>query len=554
MKYILGHRGRIRLLNVLAMVLLSPWFSLAADTNSTDDPVLHALQEEMERSKAHLKLEQMAAPYYIDYRVFDIDEKVGEASFGAVRSTVHTHLRFARVIVRVGDYKQDSFFGNGEGTVTLVPLDNDPIALRHQIWLATDQAYKAATEALSEKQAKLKQYTIDQPVDDFARADPVQFVGPLVKLESDPKSWYTALRQATSLYKSDPQLESLQADLRVQAVNRYLVTSEGTVIRSGQTFCQLYVEASTQASDGMRLARSKPYRVTALSQLPLQEEFQRDTAELVASLKAMRDAPVVTDEYRGPVLMSGQSAATVFSHLVGENVLGTKPPLGQPGRTVGAFATSYKSRVLPDFLSAVDDPTLSTIAGRPLLGYYQYDDEGVKAEKVTLIDQGKLVNYVIGRTPIRDFAVSNAHGRARLPSNPPGPSLGNLIITASDPLSPADLKKKLLDLCRQRDLPYCYYVATIDHENNPNVLYRVWTKDGHEELVRGAAFGDLDTRAMRNDLVAAGDDVYVGSRLLNTPHSIVSPSILFDDLEVKPANKNRDQLPEYPPPPLNPAK
>jgi TldD protein len=161
---------------------------------------------------------------------------------------------------------------------------------------------------------------------------------------------------------------------------------------------------------------------------------------------------------------------------------------------------------------------------------------------------------VIGRTPIRDFPASNAHGRARLPSNPPGPSLGNLIITASDPLSPADLKKKLLDLCRQRNLPYCYYAETIDRENNPNLLHRVWTKDSHEELVRGAAFGDLDTRALRNDLVAAGNDVNIGSRLLNIPHSIVSPSILFDELEVKPANKNRDQLPEYPPPPLAAAK
>jgi TldD protein len=547
-------RCLLTLLNAMVTVLLSAGIALAADTNSNDDPVLSALQQEMQRSKAHLKLEQMASPYYIDYRVFDIEEMVGEASFGAIRTTVHSHLRFARVVVRVGDYKQDSFFGNGEGTVALVPLDNDPIAMRHQISLATDQAYKAATEALSAKQAKLKEFTIDQPVDDFARAEPVHFVGPLVKLEGDPKSWYAALRQATSSYKTDPQLESLEAELRLQAVNRYLVTSEGTVIRSGQTYCQLAVEASTQASDGMRLARSKPYRVTALSQLPSQEEFQRDTAALVASLKAMRDAPVVTDEYRGPVLFAGQSAATVFSNLVGENVLGTKPPLGQPGRTVGAFASSYKSRVLPDFLSVVDDPTLSTIDGRPLIGYYQYDDEGVEAEKVTLIDQGKLVNYVIGRTPIRDFPASNAHGRARLPSNPPSPSLGNLIITASDPLSPADLKKKLLDLCRQRDLPYCYYVATIDHENNPNVLYRVWTKDGHEELVRGAAFGDLDTRALRNDLVAAGNDAYVGGRLLNVPHSIVSPSILFDELEVKPANKNRDQLPEYPPPPLAAAK
>ena len=190
---------RLALRNVMVTVLLSACIALAADTNSTDDPVLSALQQEMQRSKAHLKLEQMASPYYIDYRVFDIDERVGEASFGAIRATIHSHLRFARVVVRVGDYKQDSFFGNGEGTVALVPLENDPLAMRHQIWLATDQAYKAATEALSAKQAKLKEFTIDQPVDDFARADPVHFVGPLVKLEGDPKSWYAAMRQATSL-------------------------------------------------------------------------------------------------------------------------------------------------------------------------------------------------------------------------------------------------------------------------------------------------------------------------------------------------------------------
>jgi len=552
MRRVLGGWLHNPLLQVVATVVLSACIALAADADSSADPVMRALQEEMQRSKAQLKLEQMASPYYIDYRVFDIDEKTAEASFGAIRSQVHSHVRVARVVVRVGDYKQDSFYGNGEGIVILAPLDEDILALRHQVWLATDQAYKSATEALSAKQAKLKQFTIDQPADDFAQADSVQYIGPLVTLEGDPQSWCPALRQATSLYKTDPQLESLEAGLHLQAINRYFVTSEGTAIRTGETLGQLNLGASTQASDGMRLARSKVYRLPALSQLPSQEEFQRDAAALVASLKAMREAPVVTDEYRGPVLFSAPAAASTFANLVGDNVLGIKPPLGQPGRTAGAFSTSYKSRVLPDFLSVVDDPTLSTLDGRPLLGYYQYDDEGVKAAKVMVVDQGKLVNYVIGRTPIRDFPVSNAHGRARIPSNPPGPSIGNLIVTSSDPLSPADLKNKLLEICRERALPYCYYVGTIDNEKNPNVLYRVWAKDGHEEMVRGAAFGDLDTRTMRNDIIAASNDMYIDSRLLNIPHSIVSPSILFDELEVKPANKNRDQLPEYPPPPISP--
>jgi hypothetical protein len=210
--------------------------------------------------------------------------------------------------------------------------------------------------------------------------------------------------------------------------------------------------------------------------------------------------------------------------------------------------------VLPDFISVVDDPTESSIAGRLLLGHYDVDDEGVKASKVDLVENGKLVNYVIARAPIRDFAVSNGHGRARIPANSPGPSLGNLIVRSSEPLSAADLKNKLMEICRQRELPYGYYVETLGPRLVPRLIYKVYTSDGHQELVRGAVFGDLDQRALRNDLIAAGDDVNIDNRVLNIPHSIVNPSVLFDELEVKRANANKDKLPEYPPPPITAGK
>src|SRR5271165_3788011 len=204
----LRHRT-LRLL-VLVTIVLGVSAPFAAQNSSTDDPLLRALQEEMQRSKAQLKLEQVAAPYYIDYRVFDIDQIEVQASFGGIQTNIGSRFRLARVVVRVGDYRQDSFFGDGKaadgrGAVTLVPLGDDVVALRHQIWLATDQAYKAAAAALSAKQAQLKQYTVDQPVDDFDHAEPVQYVGPLAKLEVDPKPWIASLRQATALYKTDPQ-------------------------------------------------------------------------------------------------------------------------------------------------------------------------------------------------------------------------------------------------------------------------------------------------------------------------------------------------------------
>jgi hypothetical protein len=188
---------------------------------------------------------------------------------------------------------------------------------------------------------------------------------------------------------------------------------------------------------------------------------------------------------------------------------------------------------------------LTEIDGKPLLGNYDIDDEGVKASPVKLVESGMLMNYVIGRTPIRDFPVSNGHGRAKLPENHPGPSLGNLIVRSSQPLSDDALRKKLIEICKQRDLPFGFYVETFGPNLTPRLLYKVWVKDEHQEIVRGGSFGELDQRSLRNNLIAAGDAVFVDNRLLNVPHSIVSPAILFDELEVKRANVNKEKLPEY---------
>jgi TldD protein len=534
------------------LLLLAPATVRAARAQSTvkNDPVLQAMLAEMERSKTQLKMDQIAAPFYIDYRIIDVDEYDADAAFGALLTEVRIHHRALRVVVRLGDYKHDSYYGAGEGVAQVLPVDDEIVGLRHQLWLATDQAYKTAAEALSAKQALLKQFSVDQQLDDFAHAEPVQSLGGLARLEVDTAHWQNLLRSVSALYKTDLQTESIESSLKFQAVNRYFVSSEGTIVRSGRNLYELHASASAQASDGMRLDRSHGVEVDDIKQLPSDDEFRARTVKMLATLKDLRAAPVVDEDYHGPVLFAADPAAAVFASMVGENVLGVRPRPGQSGRTTGAFANSYKSRVLPDFLSVVDDPTISQVAGQPLLGSYQFDDEGVKAMRVPVIDQGKLVNYLVGRVPILDFAASNGHGRARVAPTAPAPSLGNLIVTSTEPVPPDDLRKKLVELCRQRQLPYGYYVESTDWQNSPRLLYRVWAKDGRQELVRGATFGDLDARALRNDLIAAGNDVFVDSRVTNIPHSIVSPSILFDELEIKRANKNKDKLPEYSAPAL----
>jgi predicted Zn-dependent protease len=528
----------------------------AADAASSD-PVLRALREEMERSKTKLKMDNVPAPYYIEYRVTEVDQFEASAVFGALRNQERNRARLLRAVVRVGDYKQDSFYGSGEGAIDLVPSDDDVYAIRHRIWLATDRAYKAASEALSAKQAALKQLKVDEPVDDFAKASPVEAIEPLARfsptdLTSDFRPWIHLLEEASAQYRTDQELQTFESSLRFTAENRYFLNSEGTVARSGHTHYVVSIAGSTQAPDGMLLQRSHADQGNDLKELPTREAFLKTTARILETLKLLRDAPVVDEEYRGPVLFSNDAAATVVTELVEPNVLGRKPQLGENARTTGKWSSSYKSRVLPDFINVFDDPTISTLSGEPLFGNYTLDDEGVKAQRVSLIEKGQLVSYLIGRQPIRDFPSSNGHGRAAAPAAP-APNPGNLVLQSTDPQPDAGLKAKLIELCKNRDLPYGLYVETMGPRLEPRLLYRVYTKDAHEELVRGGVFGDLDVRSLRGDLIAAGTKPAIEDRSEPVWFSVASPALLFDELQVKRTQATKQKLPEYPPPALGAA-
>lgn len=514
------------------------------------DALLEALLTELDRSKAQLKIDQVLAPYYIEYRVNDVDDFDAEAAFGALRENQRVHLRILRVVVRVGDYKQDSYFGQGMGETNILPLDNDPIALRHQIWLTTDEAYKAAGQALAEKQAELKRFSADpNPVNDFSKEPVVTALQPIVSLKVDEAAWGKTLADVTNLYRQYPDIQAVSASARFSAINEYFVDSEGTVTRSGKTTYNLQLNGSAQAEDGMRLSRNPYWMVGRAEELPSREKLLSDAKQALETVVALRKAPIVEEDYRGPVLFAPDAADDVIASLVGSNVVGRKPQPGKPNRTVGAFATSYKTRVLPAFLSLIDDPTLKDFEGHSLVGSYEVDNEGVKAQPVSVIQNGMLDNYLLGRQPVRDFPASNGHGRAA-PGSFPSPSLGVLLLKSAEAQSPDALRKKMIEMISAQGQPYAYRVDTLGAGNSPRLLYRVYT-DGRVELVRGAVFNELDVRALRSNLIAVGNDPLVSNRTGGVPTTVICPSLLFDELEVKRADTSKDKLPDYPPPPLN---
>src|SRR5256885_2996527 len=429
---------------------------VAAHAAAKGDGLLEALLTELDRSKAQLKMDQVQAPYYVEYRVNEVEDFGAEAAFGALRENQHVHVRVLRVVVRIGDYKQDSYFSRGQGESNILPLDNDPIALRHQIWLTTDEAYKAAGQALAEKQAAMKQFSADpSPVDDFAKAPQMVAVETKGSLRVDETAWKKTLEDLTGLYRQYPDVQSVTASARFSAINEYLVNSEGTVTRCGRTTYSVQLNGSAQAADGMRLSRSPAFMVARAEELPTHDALMGEAKKMLDTVVALRQAPIVEEEYRGPVLFAPDAADDIVASLIGQNVLGQKPQLGKPNRTTGAFATSYKTRVLPNFLSIVDDPTLKEFQGKSLVGSYAVDSEGVKAQAVNTIENGMLANYLVGRQPIRDFPASNGHGRAA-PGSFPGPSIGVLLVKSSEAKSPGELKKRVIQMVADQGKAYGY--------------------------------------------------------------------------------------------------
>lgn len=528
-------------------------YAVAQKASHTEDPTLKAMKAELNREKADLVLQGMQRPYFIEYRLDDLNTYEAVANYGALTEEVSNHARVVRVDVRVGDYVADSSTGRGEGSIALAPRDDNPEALRYALWIATDTAYKNALRTYAAKQAALKQYQSTRPDHDFAEEKPLVHIGPLVSLDIDRNEWRRRIIQASGLYATDPEVSSFAndvqystANIRAAAVNRYLVNTEGTEVRQGYTGYSGAISVGGQAPDGMQLSRDNGTTAVDAKDLESWPAFRKRVIDDIKSFEALRKAPLVSaEDYHGPVLMSGDAASDVFSHLFMPNILGTRPAMGTTARTNGAYTASYKSRVLPDFLSVTDNPLEAKFAGHALLGAYTIDDEGVPAQTVNVAVNGTLENFLVGREPIRDFAASNGHGRAA-PGADAHPSSSVLIVKSSQPLSPDELNKRLVSMAKDQGHDV-YYVQTLGGPFQPRVLYLVHP-DGTRQLVRGAAFDELDTRSLRSDIVAAGNDPYVSESLGAIPTTTIAPSLLFDDIGIKRANAEQEKLPYYPPP------
>jgi TldD protein len=569
------------------------------------DKTLHAMHDELERSLTRLRIPGMDKPFYIEYRLLDLDIRNVTASFGALVSSSTTRSRFMSVDVRVGDYHLDSSnfiseegFQGFLGPTGQVGIDRDYNSLRQDLWLATDQAYKAAVTQMSLKQAFLRSLTKPPEIDDFSRAEPMVKVEPRLEPDWTSRNWENEARKASESLRAFPEIYGTRVNYYLIYITRYLMTSEGTTIRTSQTLAAVEAGLDTQAEDGMPLHNFYAVYVERPADLPGPDVVSSGLAKAGTQLIELRSSPLVPD-YTGPVLFDPAAAGSALAQMLAPSLSGARPPLSmvpafdQMMDRMGArseWTGRVGTRVFPTTVSLVDDPTATQFQGQLLLGNYETDDEGVKAESVSLVENGILKNLLMSRRPGPDFQSSNGHARSALLSDQ-RPLASNLFLQSSAALSPDNMRKKFIDACKEDGHEWCIEIKRMDNpalstlnqqdlsdyigelaggvgsgERLPLTVYRVYVADGREELVRGGHIEGLTLRTLRN-MLAVGSDPAVYTYMQNhefegtafgafgsaqgaIPSTVVTPSLLLDEVEIRGFHGEPRRLPLVPAPPL----
>jgi hypothetical protein len=601
---------------ILLLFAVGSRAAIGAQVPQDNDHTLQAMRDEMERAKTRLELkipniDQPVRPYYVEYRLLDLEIREVVAEYGTLLSSTHTRNRFMDVQARVGSYKLDSSnfvsdegFRGFIGPTGEVGIDRDYDSLRQDLWIATDQAFKEAVETYSRKRAYLSSLARQSDIDDLAKAEPVQLIEPLQTADWTNRTWDQEARETSATLRAFSEIHESRVTYYLVYATEYLLTSEGTEIRQNRHFAAIEAGMSTHADDGVPLNHFYATYATRPADLPGVDAVRKGLNVAGTELMAMRAAPPAQD-YSGPVLFEARAAASVLAQVLGPAVNGGRPPisfspvmeqmlgnLGGKSDWVGRIG----ARVLPSGVTVVDDPGAKEFKGTPLIGGFAVDDEGVRAQKVTLVESGNFKNELMSRRPGPDSDQSNGHGRAAF-LNDAKPTMSNLFFSSAETLSPAELKKKFLDTCRAEKLAYCLVVREMDnpalsllHQEDfselfasygggagtgdrlPLVVYRIYPETGREEMVRGSRIIGLNSRALRN-LAGIGNDSFVfnymqsqdngfagtalaafGSARLGLPASFVAPSLLFEELEVRGARGEAKRLPLLPPPPMSPAK
>ena len=543
-----------------ALLALAPLAALGEES-----AVLKALNAELVRSMAILG-EQPEPPYFLSYEVTEQQAVTVASAFGALAYTNARRDRYLDIDLRVGDYDLDNTRPMRDARnfsrrdFARIPIDDDVDAIRSVVWHETDSRYKRAVEQLIRVRTdvQVKVDAEDQSAD-FSREESREQLTQSAELDVDMADWQTRIKRFTAPFAAHGDIYSADASLSALGETRWFVNSEGTRIQTAETRYRLAISAHTKADDGMRLPRYESFSAFTPDGLPDDATVLATVQRMIADLQALRDAPVV-DPYTGPAILSGRAGGVFFHEVLGHRVEGHRQKREDDGQT---FKKKVGERILPEGFTVSFDPLRRHLAGTDLLGSYHFDNQGVAAQRVAVVEDGVLTNFLMSRSPIEGFPKSNGHGRKQT-GYAPVSRQSNLIVEVAEPLTREALKEQLMAMLHAEGKPFGLLFEDIQggvtttgrfmpnaYNVQPILVYRIHP-DGREELVRGVdLIGTPLTTLSR--IVAADDQIAVfngtcGAESGGVPVSAASPGLLVSQVEVQKKRKSQDRTPLLPPP------
>ena len=543
----------------------------AGAQSSGQNAIVGILQSELSRNVDVLKRQPVPA-YYAAYALHDARSTQILASFGAIDRSDENRQRYATVEVRVGDYQLDNTHpirgdarANSPRLVQVsLPLTNDEKPIRLALWRATDRSYKQASEALTRVKTNVAAKVQDEnPAPDFSREDKQEHSEGAASYSLDTEGWEARLRRISAVFSEDPAVLRSQVSLTVEADNRYYVNSEGSQIVTGVVTCRIFIQGVTKAEDGMELPLYTSYFATSPGGLPDERQLVTEARAMVELLARLRKAPVV-EPFSGPAILSGRAAGVFFHEIFGHRVEGNRQRNPDDGQT---FTSRVGQPVLPEFLSVSFDPTVKKIGNVELMGHYRFVDQGVRAQRVTVVDDGVLKTFLLDRAPLKSFPRSNGHGRAE-PGFLPVSRQSNLQVESSKAVSRDELMERLRAEAWRQGKPFGLLFENIEGGFTttgrgspnafnvlPNIVYRIYTDGRAPELVRGvdligtplAAFGKIIATDDRIDIFNG----MCGAESGGVPVSASSPSLLVSEVEVQKKIQSQETPPILPAPPAS---
>ena len=528
------------------------------------DVLLTAMEKELHRGQSELA-KQDPAPYFTSYNVTDSESMVVVSAQGGILNSSRARRRIADVSMRIGtpaldnthDEERRSGISSGQ-----LPLRDDPDAIARVLWKLTYEQYRKAQQAYTNVKTKTAVRAKDEDDSpDFSQEQPSTYEEAHSLPFPEQRVWEDLARRYSASFRQYPQIEQSVALLLADRTNSYLVSTEGTKIATADAIFRIMIEAETRADDGMQLMRVETFQFSDPAKIPSEAQIAARVRKIADDLDTLRKAPLA-EPYSGPALLSGRAAAVFFHEVLGHRVEGQRQRGREEGQT---FTKKINEKIMPEFLSVTDDPTLHTLAGVELSGWYRYDDEGMPASRVEIVKDGVLKNFLMGRLPVKNFSNSNGHGRAQAGQMPVGRQ-GNLIVTSSKTVPDAQLRERFIEEIKKQGKPYGLYFEDIQggftltaralpqaFQVLPVMVWRVYADGRPDELVRGVDIVGTPLTVLAQ-IAATGDTTSVfngicGAESGSVPVAAAAPAMLFSEMEVQKRKYGDTRPPILPPPP-----